>query len=100
MVRPLTTSIDKTPLRGAEVGRIQDRATTAALLALNRAVDALCESEAGARSSIAAKLLRAYAEQTANVTKAIVDRAQVISSQKPQILRSRQTPIRREAEPT
>ncbi len=82
------------------MGKIQDRATTAALLALNRAIEALCESEAGARNSIAARLLRAYAEQTANVTKAIVERAQVLPSEAPRSSHSRRPPLHREAEPS
>ena len=82
------------------MGKIQDRATTAALLALNRATEAFCESEAGARSSIAARLLRAYAEQTANVTKKISERVEVIPSDEKRAAREHPQPVRREAEPS
>ena len=82
------------------MGKIQDRATTAALLALNRAVDAMCESDAGARNSIAAKLLRAYADQTENVTKAIVERSHVLPADRNRPRHSPPPPTRREAEPT
>lgn len=65
---------------------IPDSSIRAALIALNRAIDAFCEAEAGHRIAISAQLLRAYGRQTADTTKVLTKRARVAHSS----VRSRQ----------
>ena len=59
---------------------IPDSSIRAALIALNRAIDAFCEAEAGHKISISAQLLSAYSRQTADTTKVLTKRAKVAHS--------------------
>ena len=59
---------------------IPDSSIRAALIALNRAIDAFCEAEAGHRIAISAQLLSAYSRQTADTTQVLTKRARVAHS--------------------
>ena len=59
---------------------IPESSIRAALIALNRAIDAFCEAEAGHRIAVSAQLLRAYSRQTSDTTKVLVKRARLSHS--------------------